>query len=107
MDRLSVTVQQMSGQPSDQKPYPGRLSPIKTHLASPRADPSLGFRRSQPPPPQHIALSIPAMAEVEQQQDVVKLFNRWTFDDVQVREWLFASLLRFFSPAAAASSGLN
>jgi len=47
------------------------------------------------------------MAEVEQQQDVVKLFNRWTFDDVQVREWLFASLLRFFSPAAAASSGLN
>jgi hypothetical protein len=27
------------------------------------------------------------MAEVEQQQDVVKLFNRWTFEDVQVREW--------------------
>jgi len=46
------------------------------------------------------------MAEVEQQQDGVKLFNRWTFDDVQVREWLFASLLRFFSPAAS-SSGLN
>jgi small subunit ribosomal protein S5e len=34
------------------------------------------------------------MAEVEQPQDAVKLFNRWTFDDVQVREWLFKSLLR-------------
>ena len=28
------------------------------------------------------------MAEVEQQQQDVKLFNRWTFEDVQVREWL-------------------
>jgi small subunit ribosomal protein S5e len=32
------------------------------------------------------------MAEVEQQQDTPKLFNRWTFDDVQVRERVFASL---------------
>jgi hypothetical protein len=38
------------------------------------------------------------MAEVEQQQQQdVKLFNRWTFDDVQVREWLL-------SPAASIPS---
>jgi len=56
----------------------------------------MGFRRFQPPPPrpprpaqqppQHIAISISAMAEVEQQQDTPKLFNRWTFDDVQVND---------------------
>jgi hypothetical protein len=36
------------------------------------------------------------MAEVEQPQQEVKLFNRWTFEDVQVREWISTSL-RFSS----------
>jgi hypothetical protein len=37
------------------------------------------------------------MAEVEQPQQEVKLFNRWTFEDVQVREWISTSPLRFSS----------
>ncbi|OEL30492.1 40S ribosomal protein S5-2 [Dichanthelium oligosanthes] len=70
-------------------------APIKTHLSHPPRNRVFTRVSSSPPPPpprhaqqpqQRIALSFSTMAEVEQPQQDVKLFNRWTFEDVQVND---------------------